>query len=197
MDESVSDSVRRSVRERLDALRAEDALVDLFGREPSMSGVMRLAADSEYATRMTFLQWTYSESDGDARQEFALAADETQKHYELIAGQLPAGFEASDDSPLHERLREQEETVVRVASGLVGRHLAAVQLHRRIATFFRERDVPDVAEKLEEIAEEERARVRRADDLLADLCETEDDRATAIEAAERTIREATQGLHGE
>lgn len=194
MAESISDSVRDSVTERLDALRSDGALVELFGNEPSESAVMRLAADSAYATKITFLRWTYSERDGDARREFALAADETQKHFEQIAGPLPSGFEASDDSPLHERLREQEETVVRVASGLVGRELAAVQLHRRTASFFGERDSPDLADRFEEIAEEERARVGRADDLLADLCETPADRETAVEAAERTITRATQGL---
>jgi hypothetical protein len=89
---------------------------------------------------------------------------------------------------MHTYLRGRDDTVQRVAAGLVGRGLVSVRAHTQVISFFiNEADerTTDVFRDLKVDTEES---LRCGLDLLNDLCETDDDWERARGAAGYVVK---------
>ena len=121
---------------QLNDIGSPELLLALSGGDVDEQSLLEAAANSEYSARRTFEEWAADEPDDGAREAFAATAEQERQHYEQVAAELPASFEPADGGPLHAYLRGREETIQRIAAGMVGRSVVSLRTHARLIEFF-------------------------------------------------------------
>ncbi|ERH11895.1 MAG: hypothetical protein J07HB67_00906 [halophilic archaeon J07HB67] len=181
---------------QLDRLGSERLPVALTDGEPTGTGVLRAAANSEHAAHVTFREWATTADDRagegvDTQSLFAWTADREADHREQVCDTLDAGYDPVDGGTLHTYLRERATPVERVAAGLVARPVVSERTHSRLVSFFDDRDGEAAAGRAalfrtlrRETAEER----RRGLDALDGLCATADDWERARMVAGYTVQ---------
>jgi hypothetical protein len=91
---------------------------------------------------------------------------------------------------MHAYLRGREDTVERVASGMVGRPLVSLRTHTQIIGFFVNEADESSADLFRDLKSETAAVIDDGVDLLDDRCEGDDDWERARMVAEYTIQVA-------
>jgi len=142
---------------QLNDIGSPELLLALSGGDVDEQSLLEAAANSEYSARRTFEEWAADEPDDGAREAFAATAEQERQHYEQVAAELPASFEPADGGPLHAYLRGREETIQRIAAGMVGRSVVSLRTHARLIEFFdteREQLFRDLRTETEETLEQ-------------------------------------------
>ncbi|MCL9814470.1 hypothetical protein [Natranaeroarchaeum aerophilus] len=130
------DRLEREHAERLGAFDSPELLVALADGKPTPTPLLEAAANSEHAAQRTFEQWAETEQDAAARDAFEDSAQQEHRHYQLVVDELSQDYEPADGGPLHAYLRGREETIQRVATGMVGRSLVSLRTHARLIEYF-------------------------------------------------------------
>lgn len=189
--QSFRDAVEEAAETELDRLGSSRLLVALTGADLTTGAVLRAAAHSEHAARETFRAWAADEDDPRAREAFADAADREAEHLDRVLDALDdPGFDPVDGGPMHAYLREREDTVERVAAGMVGRGLVSVRAHVQVIGFFVNEADERRADLFRDLRAETEASLDRGLDLLEALCADADDWERAGMVAEYVVRVA-------
>lgn len=174
----------------LDRLGSNKLLVALTDAEPTRSRVLRAAADSEHAARETFQRWADSEDDVEAREAFETVADQEHRHRDRVLNALEEPYEPADGGLLHTYLRDREETVERIATGMFARPLVSLRTHEQVITFFADETAESTADLFRDLRAETSAVIDDGLPLLADRCSNEEDWERARMVSEYTIQVA-------
>jgi hypothetical protein len=184
------ESVEESKRTELDRLGSSKLLIALTDARIERSRVLEVAAHSEHAARETFRAWAADESHPAAREAFEAVAAQEDTHLERVLDALDGDVELADGGPMHADLRGREDTVERVASGMVGRPLVSVRAHNQIIGFFVNEADEAGADLFRDLKAETRDVVDDGVALLDELCEDDDDWERAEMVAEYVIQVA-------
>jgi hypothetical protein len=183
------ETVEADKRTELDRIGSNKLLLALTDADLEREPVLRAAANSEYAARETFRSWAADEPDEGAREAFVAVAEQEADHYERVLGLLSDdAFEPVDGGPMHTYLRGRDETVQRVAAGLVGRGLVSVRAHTQVISFFVNEADERTADVFRDLKVDTEESLRRGLDLLDELCETADDWERARGAAGYVVK---------
>ncbi|MFB6170211.1 MAG: rubrerythrin family protein [Haloarculaceae archaeon] len=187
--EEFIDAVREENQTALSRLGSSKSLyADTMG-EMDTDTVLEAAAEAEFAAAETFGAWAEAES-GEAGEAFAATAAEEESHYETVVGHLD-DFDAADaEVPAIQAYLRDLDGVVERAGGLVGRTLAAEKSKEQLTGFFVGQAKPRVADEIRDMSADLDAQLDRAVDLLAAVCEDEDDWEAALGAAGGAIQAA-------
>ena len=184
--------VEEETATELNRLGSQKLLLALTGANLEAEAVLSVAVASERAAAETFEGWADSEGDDRAREVFAAVAAEEREHYERVAEHLDGEpSEAAPDAeggPVHDHLRELDDTIPRVAAGMVGRGLVSARLHAQVIGFYVNKGNVTMPDVFRELRAETEAMRDRGVDLLDELCETDEDWERAVEAAEAVVR---------
>jgi len=200
--DSFPDAVKAAKATELDRLGSQQSLVALTDADLDAEAVLRAAAHSEWTARETFVEWAETESDDGARETFADLADREASHHERVVSELAdendadgQDVSASDRAPegpidpMHERLRDIDDTVER-AAGLVGRSLVADRTLLQVVNFFVNEADERRADLFRELREDTRKSASTGAELLDHHCENETDRERARAVAESVVQVA-------
>ncbi|XVH31439.1 rubrerythrin family protein [Haloferacaceae archaeon DSL9] len=180
------ESLRTDADTELSRLGSSKALFAETDGEMDADEVLRAAAVSERAAAETFESWADDESNGAAREAFATTADEEVAHYETIRDRLGEDPEPAEVPPLHAYLRDLDGTVER-AGGFLGRLLVTRASKSQFTGFFVGRADPKTASVFRGFGDDLDAQLDRAQELLDEVCDSEDDWERAREAARGAI----------
>jgi len=155
---------------QLNRLGSEKLLVGLTDATLETERVLEVAALSEHAARETFRAWAADEGDDDARHAFEAVAEQEDEHLRRVLDALHREDEpdSTDGGPMHAYLRGREDTVERVAGGMVGRPLVSVRTHTQVISYF--------------VNEQDRARADLFRDLKAETADVIDDGLALLES---------------
>ena len=185
------DAVEEATVTELERLGSQQLLLALTNADLEREPVLAAAANSEHRARDTFKQWAEDESDEQAREAFEREADREREHYERVLDLLGEGFEPDDKfDAMHEHLREIENTIPRVAAGMVGRLLVGTRTHLQLVSFFVNEADEKTADVFRDLRAETEETLAVGLELLETRCETDDDRTRAQEAAVLVIQVA-------
>jgi hypothetical protein len=170
---------------QLGRLGSSQLLVALTDATLEAEAVLEVAAHSECAARETFRAWAADESDDAAREAFERVAAQEDDHLERVLDAMddPDTFEPDDEpGPMHAYLRGREETIDRVAGGMVGRPLVSVRTHTQVVSFFVNEVDERRADLFRDLKTDTEALVEEATGLLDERCAGDEDwdRATAV-----------------
>lgn len=186
-------AVEEATVTELERLGSQQLLLALTDADLERETVLAAAANSEHRARETFQTWVDDEGDEQARDAFEREADREREHYERILDLLGEDFESDDDlDAMHEHLREIEDTVPRVAAGMVGRSLVGTRTHLQLVSFFVNEADEQTADVFRDLRAETEGTLEAGVELLGDLCETDADWTRAQEAAVLVIQVAYQ-----
>jgi len=179
--EAFRERVETDRRTELDRLGSSKLLVGLTAGDLSRRAVLELAGNSESAARETFAGWADDEPHPEARAAFEALAEQERRHYERVADLMDDPFEPAGGGVLHGYLRGREDTVDRVAAGMVGRPLYSVRAYTQITSFFVNEADEATAEAVRELKADTEGTIDRGCELLATLCDDDEawDRAAA------------------
>jgi hypothetical protein len=169
------EAVESATASQLNRLGSSKLLIALTDAELDERSVLETAADSEHSARETFSGWTEDETEERAREAFADAAEQEQRHFETVVDELDGEYEPADGGPMHSYLRGREETIERVAAGMVGRSLVSVRAHTQVISFFVNEGDERRADLFRELKTDTQGTLDAGLDLLEDLCDDEDD----------------------
>lgn len=174
------DRVESEKGTELDRLASNKLLLALTDAMLEEETVLRVAAESEHAARETFGRWAETEADEAAREAFETVAEQEATHYERVVGAMDDdGFEPTDPDgdggPMHAYLRGRDDTVERIAAGMVGRSLVSVRAHTQVISFFINEADEKRADLFRDLKAETQETLERGLDLLESTCEDEDD----------------------
>ncbi len=173
---------------QLDRLGSNKLLLALTEADLEADSVLRAAAASEYAAAETFRQWESDETEADARELFASVAGQEEEHLDRVVAHLDGFDEPAAPGPMHSFLRGLDETVPRVAAGLVARGIVSTKSHTQIISFFVNQADRERADLFRDLKAETEGEI---DDGLAYLEMAPDaDREAAMAAAEYVIQVA-------
>lgn len=182
-------AVEEAAVTELERLGSQQLLLALTDADLERETVLATAADSEHRARETFQMWADDEHDEQARDAFAREADREADHYERVLDLIDSDFEPSDDlDAMHEHFRTIEDTIPRVAAGMVGRSLVGTRTHLQLVSFFINEADEQTANVFRDLRSETEDTLETGLDLLDDLCETDDDWTRAQEAAVLVIQ---------
>jgi len=187
---TLRDSVEDAKRTELDRLGSSKLLIALTDADLTDEAVYAAAAHSEHAARRTFETWTEDETDAGAREAFAAVTDQERDHYERVASNLPDEFEPADGGPLHSYLRGLDDTVPRIAAGLVGRGLVSTRTHLQVISYFVNEGDNGVADLFRDLRADTEESLETGLSLLADRCDDAEDWDRAQGPAEYVIQVA-------
>ena len=188
--ETFVEDLEAEKRTQLERLGSGKLLVALTDAELSEARVLEVAATSEYAAAETFHGWADDEGAADARAAFEDVAAQEDEHFERVRAHLDGYEPPTAPGPMHAYLRAREDTVERVATGLVARPLVSVRAHTQVISFFvNEADEPR-ADLFRELKAETEAVVGTGRDLLEAHCGDEADWERAAATAEYLIQVA-------
>lgn len=204
--EAFRETVEADARTELDRLGSNKLLLALTGAHLDEASVLSAAVDAEASARDLFAAWADDEPNEDAREAFAAVAAREADHLDRVEGELAAvregeeGDEGNGESEngdreptrgaMHSSLREREETVERVAAGMVGRPLVSLRTHTQLVSFFVNEADEARADLFRDLRGDVEACLETGLDLLAALCENEDDEERARAAAVETVEAA-------
>ncbi|WP_436346552.1 rubrerythrin family protein [Natronorubrum sp. FCH18a] len=188
--EAVLDAVREDNQTALSRLGSSKSLYADTGGDIDTEPVLRATADAEHAAWETFLEWADDESHDGAREAFEATAAEEQNHYETVLDHLGDDeYEPREIPALHEYLRGLESTVERVGA-FVGRILASKRSKEQVVGYFVGDADPQTAGVFRAFGDDLDDQLERAETLLEDVCESDEDRERAREAASGAIEAA-------
>jgi hypothetical protein len=189
---------REQVRERrrveLDRLGSAHLLAALTGGDPDPESLLAVTASSERAARETFERWAVDESNPGVRAAFQAAAAQEADHHERVRRLLDDPVEDAGGGVLHGYLRAREDTLPRVAAGMVGRPLYSVRAYERMRSFLRAESASRPAAVLGDLQADTEGTLDRGCDLLATLCEDEGDGERAVGAAAYAVQVAADDV---
>lgn len=188
--DSFRDRVETAKSTQLDRLGSNKLLVAVTDAELDERSVLTAAAHSEHAARETFRTWADDESVEAARDAFERVAEQEDDHLERVLDLLDGSVELADGGPMHAYLRQRDDTVERVAAGLVGRGLVVVRTHTQIISFFVNEADERTADLFRDLKSETEAEMQRGLDLLGALCADDEDWERAKATAEYVIQVA-------
>jgi hypothetical protein len=169
------EAVESATASQLNRLGSSKLLIALTDAELDERSVLETAADSEHSARETFSRWTEDETEERAREAFADAAEQEQRHFETVVDELDGEYEPADGGPMHSYLRGREETIERVAAGMVGSSLLSVRAHTQVISFVVNEGDERRADLFRELKTDTQGTLDAGLDLLEDLCDDEDD----------------------
>jgi hypothetical protein len=188
--DSFREAVETAKRTELDRLGSSKLLIALTGARIERDRVLEVAAHSEHAARETFRAWAADESDEDAKKAFEAVADQEDEHLDRVLAALDSEVDLADGGPMHAYLRGREDTVERVAGGMVGRPLVSLRAHNQLIGFFVNEADERGADLFRDLKAETAAVIDDGCALLDDLCESDDDWERAQAVAEYTVQVA-------
>lgn len=190
---SFSETLEDEMDVELERLGSSKLLVALTDAELDEPTVLRTAADGEHAAARTFEAWADDETDEGAREAFAELAARERDHYDRVRDALEGDHDPdpdrADGGAMHAELRSLEATAARLG-GLVGRALVGERTHLQLVSFFVNEGDETRAELFRELRADTNASRERALELLAGVCESDEDWSRAREAAESVIQRA-------
>lgn len=175
-------------RTQLDRLGSEKFLLALTDADLAAGPILEAAAASEHAAKVTFEEWTGAEPDDEAREAFAEVAAQEAEHYERVVAHLEGYTPPDAAGPLHAYLREREDTIGRIAAGLVGRPLVSTRTYTQIIGFFINEAARAETDLFRDLKQETEAVMDTGTALLEGRCETDEDWERAMAAAEYVIQ---------
>lgn len=185
------DAVEADAATELERLGSQQLLLALTDADLEREAVLAAAANAEHRARETFAQWADDESDEEAQVAFEREADREREHYERVVALLDDEFEPDDDlDAMHDHLREVEDTIPRVAAGLVGRSLVGTRTHLQLVSFFVNEPDEATANVFRDLRSETGETLEIGTDLLGNLCATDEDWTRAREAAVLVVQVA-------
>ncbi|KTG10227.1 rubrerythrin family protein [Haloprofundus marisrubri] len=189
------ETVEASKRTELDRLGSSQLLVALTDAELDAKSVLGVAAGSEAAAYGTFSSWADDEDHETAREVFETVADQEAEHYERVVAAMESGPDenveaanAADPGPMHGYLRGRDDTVSRVAGGMVARSLVSLRTHTQIIGFFVNQADEKRANLFRELKSETQETLGRGLELLDELCDSEEEWERAQSTAEYVIQ---------
>jgi len=178
--ETFVEEVEAAKATELDRLGSNKLLVALTDATLDEERVLAAAAASEYAAAETFHGWAADESDDGAREAFEAVAAQEDEHLERVRSRMDGFDPPGAPGPMHAYLRGLEDTVARIATGLVARPLVSARTHTRVISFFVNEADERTADLFRELKAETEAVVGTGRTLLDERCGAEDwDRAMA------------------
>lgn len=190
------DTVRSANDQALDRLGSEKALVATTGANLDRETVLETAAEAEARAAETFQGWAADESDDRAREAFEDAATRERDHRERVVSFGNLSSPEPEPDPLHEHLRGLDDTVDRVAAGLVARPLVASRSLLQVVNFFVNEPDEDAADLFRELRAETDAQVDRGAQVIEIVCGTDGEWDQAATAASETIESAYEEYAG-
>ncbi|WP_132058021.1 rubrerythrin family protein [Halorussus amylolyticus] len=194
------DAVRDDNETALSRLGSSKSLYAETEGEMDPETVFRAAADAEYAASETFQTWADDEDASESvRETFADFAEQERDHYEQVVGKLDDDHEPSEVPAVHDYLRGIEDDSGRVG-GFLGRTLASGKSKEQMVGFFVGQADPQTAQLFRDLGGDLDGQIERATELLAEVCESDEDFERALEAASGAIQAAydeyTETLEG-
>lgn len=195
-DTEFLDAVRTANNTALSRLGSSKALYAETAGELDADTVLRAAARAEDSARETFEQWTATEVDTAAADLFADLAAQEAAHAKTVAAKLggsPSGETADDDDtvvPAIQLTLRGFETSVDRAGGLVGRCLVARASKDQYTGYFVGDADPQTASVFRDLGNDVDEQLTRAVALVDSVCETDEDRKRAQEAANAAVQAA-------
>ena len=182
--EAFLDAVREDNRTALSRLGASKALYADTAGEIDDGSVLAAAGDRAHHAAETFGAWADDETDPDAADLFAAAAETERDHVETIAGEH-GDYDPGEVPAVQTHLRGVEGTVERLGA-FVGWALAAGNNTDQVVGYFVGQASPGTASTFRDVSDDHDEHVDSAGAVLADTCE-EDDWERAREAAGAAI----------
>ncbi|NEU58360.1 rubrerythrin family protein [Halorussus sp. MSC15.2] len=194
------DTVRDENETALSRLGSSKSLYAETEGEMEPETVFRAAAEAEYAASETFQQWADDEeSDQRVRDAFEEFAEQERDHYEQVVAKLDEDHEPSEVPAIHEYLRGVEGDPGRVG-GFLGRTLASEKSKEQMVGFFVGQADPQTAQLFRDLGDDLDGQLEHGRELLESVCESDEDRDAALEAANGAIQvayeEYTETLEG-
>lgn len=172
------DEVEAAKATELKRLGSSKLLVALTDADLEEERVLSVAAASEYAAAETFHAWAEDEPDDGARAAFEDVAAQEDDHFERVVDHLD-GFEPpTAPGPMHAYLRGREDTVERIATGLVARPLVSVRTHTQVISFFVNEADEELADLFRELKADTADVIDRGASLLEERCSEASDRSS-------------------
>ncbi|ELY46722.1 ferritin family protein [Natronorubrum sulfidifaciens] len=188
--EAFVEAVREANQTALSRLGSSKSLYADTGGDIDTEPVLRATADAEHAAWQTFEAWADSDDHESAREVFETTATEEQSHYETVLEHLDVEEYEPDEVPaLHTYLRTLESTVERTGA-FIGRILASTRSKEQVVGYFVGDADPQTAGVFRAFGEDLEAQLERAEDLLEDVCNSDDDYERAQAAAAGAIEAA-------
>lgn len=185
------DAVSEANQTALSRLGSSKALYAETDGDLDPEPVLRAAAVAEDAASETFAAWADDEEHAEAAELFGTVADEEADHYETVAAELddPPRAAGGETPAIQSVLREFDDTVKRVG-GLVGRCLVAKKSKEQYTGYFTGEADPQTASLFRGLGSDVKAQIEAAADLVDAVCDTDDDRERAHDAASEAIQAA-------
>ena len=184
------DEVEAAKATELDRLGSSKLLVALTEATLEEEQVLAVAAASEHAASETFHGWAADEPDDGARTAFEDVAAQEDDHYERVRVHLDDFEPPTAPGPMHAYLRGREDTVERIATGLVARPLVSVRTHTQVISFFVNEADRVRADLFRELKADTQAVIETGASLLSERCANEEDWQRASATAEYLVQVA-------
>lgn len=184
------EAVESAKRTELDRLGSSKLLIALTGARIERERVLEVAAHSEHAARETFRAWAADEPHDGARAAFEAVAAQEDTHLDRVLAALDGEVDLADGGPMHAYLRGREETIERVASGMVGRPLVSLRTHTQLIGFFVNEADESGADLFRDLKSETAAVIDDGVALLDELCTDDGEWERARMVAEYVIQVA-------
>lgn len=182
------DVVEREKRTELDRLGSSKYLIALTDADLSESTILRAVAESECLARETFRALAADETDDRAREAFETVAEQEAEHYDRVCDRLGERPEPDHAGAVHGYLREREDAVARVGGTLIGRPLVSLRAHTQVVGFYVNEADEAGANLFRDLKTETDAELDLGVDVLADVCETDEDLERAQATAEYVVQ---------
>lgn len=179
-----------SVREENETALSE-VLADTDGMDTQQA--LRAAADGAFHARETFGEWADSAGNGTASETYAATASEEGEYYGRITRLLDGEHQPDDTPAIHEYLRDTEDTAGR-AGAFVGWAIVTEASNDQLVDLFADHAETSGADLFRDLDDEADAQLERGQDLLGDVCATDDEWSRAQETAGDVIQNATSLL---
>lgn len=173
--ESFREAVETAKQTHLNRLGSSKLLLALTGADLSESAVLRAAAASEHAACETFETWATDETNERARVAFETTAAQEDEHLRRVLDVVGEDIDLPDGpGPMHAYLRGRDDTVERVAAGMVGRGLVSIRTHTQVIGFFVNEANTQKADLFRELKTETNETLTTGLELLEEFCEDDD-----------------------
>lgn len=189
--ESFREAVETAKQTQLNRLGSSKLLLALTGADLSELAVLRAAAASEHAARETFRAWSADEANDRVRAAFETTARQEDEHLQRVLDVIEDDVDLPEAAgPMHAYLRGRDDTIERVAAGMVGRCLVSVRAHTQVIGFFVNEADTSNADLFRDLKTETGETLTTGLELLDDLCEGDDDWERAQMVAEYVVQVA-------
>jgi hypothetical protein len=193
--DEILEAVREDNESALSRLGASKALYAATGGELVAEQVLRAAADDAAGAADVFDRWADDESDADAADTFATAADRAASQCDTVLGELE-GYDPETGGPVADHLRDVTGTAAR-AGALLGWSVVSDETLGQVVGFFVGDADPQTASTFRGVREETAA-VQEAALSLLEATEDHDVSAAAadavVEAAYDDYVETLEGM---